>query len=331
MTPVGTGCDLTQLIELSGGELLMGSEAFYAEERPVRTVTVSTFSIEQHPVTNAQYAAFVADTSYVTVAERSPDPVDYPGTDPADLVPGSLVFTPTSGPVPLDRWDLWWRWQRGACWRHPEGPRSDLHGRRDHPVVQVCFEDAREYATWAGRDLPTEAEFEYAARGGLVGADYAWGNEPRPGGRLLANTWQGRFPYRNEGAEGWVGTSPVGAFPVNGFGLADLIGNIWEWTTTWFSPPTIAAGTRAPTSCCSPERPSLPCPDTLGEAAEATAIAASVAPGEVHPRRVVKGGSHLCAPEYCLRYRPAARSPQSVESATTHVGFRCVRRSGTAT
>jgi sulfatase modifying factor 1 len=329
---------LTELVPVPAGSFLMGSEEFYADEGPVRDVDVDAFWIERHPVTNRQFAAFVEATGYVTVAEQQPDPEDFPDADPALLVPGGLVFTPTSGPVPLTDWTRWWRWQPGASWRHPEGPGSDVEGREDHPVVLVSFDDAAVYARWAGRQLPTEVEFEYACRGGGPPDTYAWGAERSPGGQVMANTWQGRFPYLNEGAQGWVGTSPVGAFPPNGYGLVDVIGNVWEWTTTIYATggerdradaaaraepveAMPAAGAVASGhACCAPARNVAIAPEVLA------LQRASRAPGETHARRVLKGGSHLCAPEYCLRYRPAARSPQSVDSATTHIGFRCVVR-----
>jgi formylglycine-generating enzyme required for sulfatase activity len=276
----------------------MGSTQFYPEEAPVHTATVGAFAVERHPVTNAQFAAFVADTGYITVAEQAPDPALYPGAAVQDLVPGALVFQPSSGPVDLRDWRQWWAWVPGADWRHPLGPGSEIDDRLDHPVVQVAYPDAAAYARWAGRRLPTEAEWEYAARGGATTTVYAWGEDATPGGQLMANTWQGRFPYRNDGALGWVGTSPIGTFPPNGFGLVDMIGNVWEWTATQFS-----AHHRLDDpieSCCGPSSPDPSVNQTL------------------------KGGSHLCAPEYCHRYRPAARSPQSQDSATTHIGFRCV-------
>jgi formylglycine-generating enzyme len=295
---------LTELVELPGGSFRMGSTSFYPEEAPIHTVTVAPFAVERHPVTNARFAEFVAATGYVTVAEQPIDPSLYPGVDPDDLFPGAMVFRPTPGPVDLRDWRQWWTWVPGATWRHPFGPDSDsfdIADRADHPVVQVAYPDAVAYAHWAGRRLPTEAEWEYAARGGST-TTYAWGDEAKPDGRLMANTWQGNFPYRNDGALGWAGTSPVGTFPPNGFGLLDMIGNVWEWTVTEFSahhrvdPP--------PKACCSPSgRPTAADP-TVSQA--------------------LKGGSHLCAPEYCHRYRPAARSPQSQDTATTHIGFRCV-------
>ncbi|MFN8227685.1 MAG: formylglycine-generating enzyme family protein [Mycobacterium sp.] len=289
---------LTELIALPGGDFRMGSADFYPDEAPVHTATVAAFAIERHPVTNAQYAEFVADTGYVTVAERPLDPALYPGVAAADLVPGALVFVPTAGPVDLNDWRQWWDWAPGACWRHPFGPASGVEDRLDHPVVQIAYPDAHAYAQWAGRRLPTEAEWEYAARGG-ADTTYSWGADAAPGGQVMANTWQGRFPYRNDGALGWTGTSPVGSFPANGFGLVDMIGNVWEWTTTRYVPQHRPG---APSGCC-----------TVGRAA----------PPDPTVMQALKGGSHLCAPEYCHRYRPAARSPQSQDSATTHIGFRC--------
>ncbi len=290
---------LTELVAMPGGRFRMGSTSFYPDEAPVHTATVADFAIERHPVTNAQFAAFVEDTSYVTVAERALDPALYPGVAPQDLAPGALVFRPTAGPVDLRDWRQWWDWMPGACWREPFGPGSGIGDRGDHPVVQVAYTDAAAYARWAGRRLPTEAEWEYAAGGGAE-TTYAWGDEVSPVGELMANTWQGRFPYRNDGARGWVGTSPVGTFPANASGLVDMIGNVWEWTTTPYSPQHAGASK----GCCTPS-------------GDTTAPDPAV-------NQTLKGGSHLCAPEYCHRYRPAARSPQSQDSATTHIGFRCV-------
>jgi formylglycine-generating enzyme required for sulfatase activity len=291
---------LTELVDLPGGSFRMGSESFYPEEAPLRTATVGAFAIERHPVTNAQFAAFIEDTGYVTVAERPLDPALYPGVAEADLLPGALVFTGSPGPVNLNDWRQWWDWAPGANWRAPFGPGSDIVGKDDHPVVQVAYPDAAAYAAWAGRRLPTEAEFEYAAGAGVI-TDYAWGEDPRVDGQLMANTWQGRFPYRNDGAQGkgatrWVGTSPVGSFAPNSFGLLDMIGNVWEWTTTPYSPQ------QQPASSCCPI-PVDPDPSIM---------------------QALKGGSHLCAPEYCHRFRPAARSPESQDTSTTHIGFRCV-------
>jgi formylglycine-generating enzyme required for sulfatase activity len=287
---------LTKLIDLPGGSFRMGSEQFYPEELPVHDVTVAPFSIEQHPVTNAQFADFVSATGYVTVAEQPLDPAAFPGVPAHELSPGALVFRRTSGPVDLRDWRQWWTWMPGACWRQPFGPGSSVGDQSDHPVVQVAYPDAVAYAAWAGRRLPTEAQWEYAARAGAQTV-YAWGDDVQPDGRLMANTWQGKFPYANEGALGWAGTSPVGTFPANAFGVSDMIGNVWEWTTTPY------AGRHSPgrqsSQCC-------PAPT-----------------GNPSANQTLKGGSHLCAPEYCHRYRPAARSSQSQDSATTHIGFRC--------
>ena len=289
---------LTELVELPGGSFRMGSTSFYPEEAPIHTATVPPFAIERHPVTNAQFAEFVCATGYVTVAERPLDPSLYPGVAEADLLPGALVFRQTTGPVNLRDWRQWWGWAPGACWKRPSGPGSDVVGKAEHPVVQIAYPDAAAYAQWAGRRLPSEAEWDFAARAGATSV-YAWGDEASHDGELMANTWQGRFPYLNVGASGWFGTSPVGHFPPNGFGLVDMIGNVWEWTTTRYSAHHAISG-----SCCPPaavsERPDPAVNQTL------------------------KGGSHLCAPEYCHRYRPAARSSQSQDTSTTHIGFRCV-------
>jgi sulfatase modifying factor 1 len=288
---------LTELVDLPGGSFRMGSTSFYPEEAPIHTATVAAFAIERHPVTNAQFAEFVAATSYVTVAEQALEPTLYPGVAAADLAPGALVFRSTPGPVDLRDWRQWWDWSPGACWRRPFGPGTDIDDKADHPVVQVAYPDAVAYAHWAGRRLPTEPEWEYAACGGAA-TPYAWGDEATPDGRLMANTWQGRFPYRNDGALGWLGSSPVGTFPPNAFGLVDMIGNVWEWTSTVYSAHHRVGESNG---CCPP------------------AAAADPAVNQA-----LKGGSHLCAPEYCHRYRPSARSPQTQDSATTHIGFRCV-------
>ncbi|HWI31740.1 MAG TPA: formylglycine-generating enzyme family protein [Microbacterium sp.] len=297
------------MIAIPAGTLRMGSAEFYPEEGPVHERVVDAFELDVHPVTNEEFDAFVTASGYVTVAERELDPGDFAGADPVDLVPGSMVFTPTSGPVDLRSWRHWWRWQPGASWREPAGPGSSIEDRLRHPVVQVCFEDASAYARWSGKRLPTEVEWEWAARGGLVGARFAWGDDERPDGRLMANTWQGSFPYRNTGAEGWVGTAPVGTFPANGFGLVDMTGTVWEWTSDYFAPRHRIPGSVTPDA---------------GPRANLLA-SASVEPGSRIPRRVLKGGSHLCSAEYCFRYRPAARSAQSEDTATTHIGFRCAR------
>ena len=290
-------------IELPGGRCRMGSTGFYPEEEPVVEVEVDGFCIDRTPVTVAEYTRFTDETAYVTVAERPLDAADYPEADPAMLVEGSIVFHPTPTPVPLDDPNRWWSYVPGANWRHPWGPDSDNTERQDHPVTHVAYEDAQAYATWAEKDLPTEAEWEYAARGGLQGAVFAWGDEQNPKGELMANFWQGDFPWRNTGAKGWRGTTPVGLFAPNGFGLADVTGNVWEWTTDNFQTHDSAADQPAVSPCCAPGNRRVD-----------------------NPRRVIKGGSHLCAPSYCLRYRPAARQAETVDTSTSHIGFRCIRR-----
>lgn len=314
----------TPMVLVPAGSFVMGSDRFYPEEAPAHRTFVEAFELDRHPVTNTQFAEFVAATGYQTVAERALDADEYPHLAVAERAPGSLVFQPTAGPVDLRDWRQWWVWTPGANWRHPFGPGSEITDRGDHPVVQVCFADAAAFAEWAGKRLPTEAEWESAAQAGSDDQDYAWGNEMTPHGTLMANTWQGSFPYRNTGARGWVGTSPVGSFPANARGLSDMIGNVWEWTTTVFSPDhrqsqAVSLGVLAPattggcgTSCaCGPTDSGKPA--SFGSQPDPAV------------QRTTKGGSHLCAPEYCRRYRPAARSPQSEDSATTHLGFRCAR------
>jgi formylglycine-generating enzyme required for sulfatase activity len=295
----------------------MGSDAHYPEEAPSHRVRVDGFVIDVFEVTNEQFGAFVAATGYVTVAERPLDPADYPGAPRENLVPGSLVFTPTPGPVDLRHISQWWTWMPGACWKRPEGPGSSVGDRLDHPVVHVAHEDAVAYATWAGAGLPTEAEWEYAARGGLERAVFPWGDAARPGGRIMANTWDGPdFPWRSTGESGWSRTSPVGRFPANGFGLYDMAGNVWEWTDDWWTDrhPDDAAS-----PCCVPANPRGGDEDQSHDPAQ---------PQFRIARKVIKGGSHLCADSYCLRYRPAARRPQMVDTGMSHLGFRCVRRDG---
>jgi formylglycine-generating enzyme required for sulfatase activity len=302
-------------VMLTGGTFAMGCEDFYPEEAPVHRVRVGDFSIDAHQVTNEQFAAFVRDTGYTTVAERPLDPGDYPGAPVENLVPGSMVFTPTKGPVDLRHLSQWWTWTPGACWSAPEGPGSSVKRRADHPVVQVAHEDAEAYASWAGAVLPTEAEWEYAARGGIEGATFTWGDEERPGGRIMANTWDGPdFPWRSTRESGWTRTSPVGSFPSNGFGLFDMAGNVWEWTDDWWTsrhPEDVTA------PCCAPEH---------SHGGDRQGSYDPVQPQFKIGRKVIKGGSHLCADSYCLRYRPAARRPQMVDTGMSHIGFRCVRR-----
>jgi sulfatase modifying factor 1 len=302
------------MVWIEGGEFGMGSDAHYPEEAPAHRVRVNGFFIDPCPVTNRQFAAFVAATGYRTVAERIPNPADYPGALPHMLKPGSLVFRKTRGPVDLRNISNWWEWKPGAYWRHPEGKGSSVAGRLDHPVVQVAFEDAEAFARWAGKALPTEAEWEFAARGGLDSAEFAWGDEFAPKGRQMANTWQGEFPWQNLRADGFERSSPVGVFPANGYGLFDMTGNAWEWTTDWFSARHLS-NTESP--CCVPSNP-------RGGPVEASFDSAQ--PQSSIPHKVVKGGSFLCAPNYCRRYRPAARHAQPIDTGMSHVGFRCVVR-----
>ncbi len=308
------------MTRIPGGTFRMGSAGFYPEERPVHRVSVDGFWIDTRPVTVEEFRRFVKATGYITAAQRPLDPAEYPDADPALLVPGSLVFHRTAGPVDLRDYRNWWAYVPGASWQHPDGPGSDCRGRERHPVTHVAYEDAESYAAWAGKELPTEAEWEYAARGGLDGAVYAWGDEFAPGGRLMANSWQGQFPWQNLVTDGYEGTSPVGSFPANGYGLQDMTGNVWEWTCDYFTPRHPA---QAAAACCAPRNPRVSSPARSG---------ISAGPGSHLPRRVIKGGSYLCAPNYCLRYRPAARQGEAIDSATCHLGFRCViRDNSTAT
>ncbi len=307
-----------EMVWIEGGRFHMGSNHHYAEERPSRLVGVDGFWIDPHPVTNTEFARFVEATGWVTSAEIAPKAADYPGALTEMLVAASMVFTPTEGPVDLGNMFNWWSYVPGADWRHPYGPQSTLKGLQDHPVTHVAWRDVEAYAAWAGKDLPTEAEWEFAARGGLDGAEFAWGDEFTPDGRPMANVWQGRFPWENLAEDGWARTSPVGAYPPNGHGLYDMIGNVWEWTADWWSTPADEAAAH---HCCAPSNPLT---NPRGGRAED-----SVDPCQPElqiPRKVLKGGSHLCAPSYCRRYRPAARHAEPVDTSTSHVGFRCVRR-----
>lgn len=300
------------MVWIPGGTFTMGSDRHYPEEAPAHRVAVEGFWMDRHTVTNRQFASFVAVTGYVTVAERPANPADYPGAKPELLAPASTVFR-----QPLHRVDLsnpynWWTYVPGADWRHPQGPGSSVKRKPDHPVVHVSWEDVEAYAHWAEKELPTEAEWEFAARGGIDGATYAWGEELTPGGRWMANTWQGEFPHENTARDGYDRTAPVGAFPPNGYGLADMIGNVWEWTTDWYQPH---AETSAP--CCTIDSP---------RGGDRERSYDPRVRGIPIPRKVMKGGSHLCAPNYCRRYRPAARMPQPIDTATSHLGFRCIVR-----
>lgn len=297
------------MVWIPGGEFSMGCEdAAMRDARPFHRVAVDGFWMDQTEVTNEEFVRFVKATGYVTVAERKPDTKDFPGTSPENLVPGSVVFTPPDTEVPLDDHYVWWRYVPGASWRHPSGPESDLKGKKKNPVVHITYEDAEAYAKWAGKRLPTEAEFEFAARGGLDRKRFVWGDEFKPGGKFQANTFQGHFPNQNTGEDGFITTSPVGAFPANGFGLFDMAGNVWEWTSDWYRPDyyrTLAATKQVARN---PQGPA----DSLDPAE----------PGVV--KRVQKGGSFLCTDEYCTRYMPGARGKGEPDTGTNHLGFRCV-------
>lgn len=302
------------MIRVSGGMFRMGSDHHYPEEAPSHRVTVDPFWIDETPVTNRQFRAFVAATGHVTFAEIAPDPEDYPGALPHMLRAGSLMFNQPGHPVDLRDWSQWWKFQFGATWRKPYGSGSSIKGMDEHPVVHVAYSDAAAYAAWAGKSLPTEAEWEFAAWGGREGCEFAWGDELTPGGQHMANTWQGLFPHENTKDDGYARTSPVRAFPANGYGLHDMIGNVWEWTADFWS--ARHAGD-APKACCVPQNP------------RGGAESDSYAPNQPAiriPQKVLKGGSHLCAPNYCRRYRPAARHAEPVDTSTSHVGFRCVIR-----
>ena len=302
------------MVWIPGGTFRMGSDKHYPEEAPSHRVTVSGFWMDRTPVTNRDFRKFVNATGYVTFAETRPDARDYPGALPHMLKAGSLVFTPPKHPVDLRNWSQWWRFKFGANWRRPYGPRSSISGLDDHPVVHIAYRDAEAYAKWAGKDLPTEAEWEFAARGGLDGAEFAWGDEFTPGGKQMANTWQGAFPHENLSRDGYARTSPVTAFPPNGYGLHDTIGNVWEWTTDWWSTRHEADAAKP---CCIPVDP---------RGGREQNSYDTCLPEVTIPRKVLKGGSHLCAPNYCRRYRPAARHAEAVDTSTSHVGFRCITR-----
>jgi formylglycine-generating enzyme len=302
------------MVWLPGGTFRMGSDRHYPEEAPAHNVMVEGFWIDRTPITNRDFYKFVSATGHVTSAEITPVAEDYPGALPHMLRAGSLVFTPPNRLVDLGDWGQWWQFKFGANWRRPSGPRSSIAGLADHPVVHIAFADATAYARWAGKELPTEAEWEYAARGGIDGAEFAWGDDLTPDDKHRANTWQGEFPHENLVEDGYPRTSPVVAFPPNGYGLYDMIGNVWEWTTDWYAPNYAVDPQK---SCCIPENP---------RGGLETASYDPCQPEIQIPRKVLKGGSHLCAPNYCCRYRPAARHAQPVDTSASHIGFRCVIR-----
>jgi formylglycine-generating enzyme required for sulfatase activity len=311
-SPFAGSAEVDSMAWIAGGEFVMGSNDHYPEEAPAHRVSVNGFWIDRYAVTNAHFQRFVDATGHVTLAERPANPDDYPGAKPKMLVPSSVMFAKAPHRVDLRDHYNWWVYTAGADWRHPRGPQSSLEGLANHPVVHVAFEDAEAYAKWAGKELPTEAEWEYAARGGLEGAEYAWGSEFTPGGQHLANTWQGEFPWQNLAEDGYEWTAPVGTFAANGYGLHEMAGNVWEWTTDWYQDHG-----KIRKACCTLDNPRGGDP------------AASVDPRTPQiriPRKVMKGGSYLCAPNYCRRYRPAARMAQAIDTSTCHLGFRCVVR-----
>jgi sulfatase modifying factor 1 len=307
---------------IPGGEFSMGAEdppdksdvgmKATIDSRPIHRVYVDGFYVDKTDVTNAQFAVFVQATGYVTVAERNPRAEDFPGAPPGNLVPGAVVFSPPDHAVPLNDHFQWWNYIKGANWRHPLGPASDIHDKEQYPVVEVAYEDATAYAKWAGKRLPTEAEWEFAARGGLAGKPFTWGDEFRPGGRWMANTHQGSFPMHDTGADGYAGIAPVGQFPPNGYGLYDMAGNVWQWTADWYRPDYyrqlasaggVAQNPRGPASSYDPSEPD-------------------------QPKKVQRGGSFLCTDKYCSRYIVGTRGKGEVSTGTNHLGFRCVKTIG---
>ena len=294
---------------IPGGEFAMGSdEPMFGDARPIHRVYVDAFWMDRTEVTNTQFEAFVKATGYITIAERTPRAEDFPGAPPENLVAGSVVFAPPPRAVPLDDHFQWWSYRKGANWRHPNGPESDLKGRLNHPVVHVAYGDAEAYAKWAGKRLPTEAEWEFAARGGLDRKKYTWGDEFRPAGKIMANSFQGHFPDKNTAEDGYPATAPVASFPPNGYGLWDTAGNVWEWVSDWYRPDTyamqaaagLARNPRGPTESLDPSEPGV-------------------------KKRVQKGGSYLCTDQYCSRYMPGGRGKGDPDTGTSHVGFRCVK------
>jgi formylglycine-generating enzyme len=292
------------MVWIPGGHFSMGSDyEVFEDARPIHTVELEGFWMDETPVTNREFARFVKATGYVTVAERKPDPKDFPGAEPEALVPGSVVFSPPASDVQLDSVSKWWRYVPGASWKHPEGPESSIEGWEDHPAVHVSWDDAAAYAKWAGKRLPSEAEWEYAARSGLTQKPYVWGEEFRPGGKIMANTFQGRFPNRDLKEDGFARTSPVRRYPPNRFGLYDMAGNVWHWCADWYRPDYYAVSPRknpqGPPDSYDPDEPGI-------------------------PKRVHRGGSFLCTDQYCSRYMPGGRGKGAVDTGTSHVGFRCV-------
>lgn len=306
------------MVWIPGGEFSMGAQnaahmnmvgmQATVDSRPIHRVYVDGFYMDKTDVTNAQFAEFVRATKYVTVAERKPTPADFPGAPPENLVAGGVVFTAPDHPVPLNDHLQWWSYVKGANWRHPSGPNSSIVGKENYPVVQVAYEDAEAYAKWAHKRLPTEAEWEFAARGGLAGKPYVWGDEFQPGGKWMANTHQGHFPNQDTGTDGYVGTSPVGKFAPNGYGLYDMAGNVWQWTSDWYRPDYYEQLSSAGGVAKNPHGPSFPYDPSE--------------PSE--KKKVHRGGSYLCTDQYCSRYMVGTRGKGEVSTGTNHLGFRCV-------
>jgi sulfatase modifying factor 1 len=305
------------MVWISGGGFSMGAQEMPGmnevgmnatrDSSPIHRTYVDGFYIDKTDVTNAEFARFVKATSYVTVAERKPNAKDYPGAPPENLVAGSVVFAPPDHPVPLDNHFQWWTYVPGANWRHPDGPQSSIVGKDNYPVVHIAYEDAEAYAKWAGKRIPTESEWEFAARGGLSGKPYVWGDEFRPNGKWMANTFEGHFPDSNSGDDGYTATSPVEKFPPNGYGLYDMAGNVWQWTSDWYRPDYYKQLATQGTAY-NPLGP-----DSAYDPAE---------PG--HSKKVQRGGSFLCTDQYCSRYMVGTRGKGDVDTGTNHLGFRCV-------
>jgi formylglycine-generating enzyme required for sulfatase activity len=290
-------------------EALCGQPGVTRDALPVHRVQVDGFWMDATEVKNEQFEKFTKATGYVTIAERTPTKEEFPTAPPENLVAGSTVFTPTPGPVPLNNFYQWWRYEKGANWRHPEGAESDLKGREKYPVVHIAYDDAVAYAKWAGKRLPTEAEFEFAARGGQTGLVYPWGNDLHPNGKAMANTFQGKFPVKDEGTDGFAGIAPVGKYPANGYGLHDISGNVWEWCSDWYRPDYYAQLVKAGGVVRNP-----PGPDTPFDPVEPT-----------EKKRVHRGGSFLCTDQYCTRYMVGTRGKGEVSTGSNHLGFRCVK------
>jgi formylglycine-generating enzyme required for sulfatase activity len=307
MTTQEAAIELERMVLIKGGKFLMGSENFYPEEKPVREVTVDGFYMDKYEVTNEDYKKFVDETGYITVAERPLNPADFPGAKPEFIVPGALVFQKSKGPVNLNDYFNWWAYVPGACWKNPKGPDSSLNNREKYPVVHIAYEDAEAYAKWSEKDLPTEAEWEFAARGGLDGKNFTWGDEDVQFIKPMANTWQGEFPWQNLLIDEYEGTSPVGSFAPNGYGLYDMAGNVWEWTCDWYL--RNLTGSEA-------EKQNRAVRLRNQDYSEGVRWC-----GLIKIEEIIKGGSHLCAPNYCLRYRPAARQPQMIDTGMNHLGF----------